>query len=1077
MKKNRKSFAKLRKAEKRKRQKEAKKLRKQTEVKPELNTEEPNGTLDEPAKKAEPEAKAPPPSQSDIKLKLNIPMKLNIDLYDDLEFFCDNCPVELNGYTAATNHVLDFGHNQMSVSYNSLSESIKCQSCGVNDLSLLNAIMLTKSTLSLSCNKCLENNGLSPSIYSLSRENTLLKYVDNMYRLVSMKCFSCGSEENLAVDEDLTCYCEICVQKDPDLRNAKLVKRTDDNFLATYFEDETYNQFKNIIDLGGATTSTRPEGSPDNLEPENKPEAESSKKDNKKGRKDNKEKTEKKDATKSSDANSTSEIKTMDNKGKGKKSKKQKNSKDKPSTPDQPKSNVSKTPNQEFIPKGPKSTKKDLPATIPKGPKSSFIASNRPSESLLNSLSSSEIKVETKFEKLKEIVRNTLPSNIKLKFNTMTEYNNYLSYSLFLEELYTNDICTDVEFSWNSFDECTMFGSTKTWFDMYVNDDVHHLKKHPFVRDQSIFIVSKSDADLNWTTQPEFWLAHIASSTLAKVNKRGKAIKSRPAKHAVLKKSNQLSSFNLKLYSWNDVKFPINERGDQFAFLPASPVVTRILNSMNKIENKAFINLILGKEPVKRIKFDNKIGKYFNVLNDSQKRALQSALNNQVTILQGPPGSGKTSTIYEIILQLLSQLRYYPILVVAASNLAVDNIAEKLMANNKDIILRITSLSKEKEYTEDHPLGSVCLHNKISKILPPNLQDIERRLKRNSSSVSSAEFSKYLDACSKYGIQFINQANIIFATTAGIAGPYLKKIKKMPVIIMDEATQSSEPSTLIPLGAQGCSKVIFVGDTAQLSVFTRVKSLEMSLFQRVLENGTYEDPFMLDTQYRMHPDISHFSRMKFYDNKLKDGITEKDRQMKGIKYPVYFFDHQGIGAMEDKMFSVSGEEFGFSWVNRKEVSYIERMLEKLIVDHQVPPSTIGVMTGYAAQRDLIVKALERNNVINPNGSKTRQTVDKEDLSEKKNVTVCNVNGIIVATVDAFQGREMNFVLLSCVRSNQNGSIGFMSDKRRMNVALTRAKYSFIICGNAQCMSTNALWRQYIAELKSKGYVKKSLNEY
>lgn len=103
----------------------------------------------------------------------------------------------------------------------------------------------------------------------------------------------------------------------------------------------------------------------------------------------------------------------------------------------------------------------------------------------------------------------------------------------------------------------------------------------------------------------------------------------------------------------------------------------------------------------------------------------------------------------------------------------------------------------------------------------------------------------------------------------------------------------------------------------------------MSLFQRVLENGTYDDPYMLDTQYRMHPDISEFSRREFYDNKLKDGITAEQRKKPTIKYPVFFLDHKGVGALEGKKFSISGEEFGFSWVNIKEVQYIERMVEKL----------------------------------------------------------------------------------------------------------------------------------------------------
>ncbi|GAV26759.1 hypothetical protein PMKS-000215 [Pichia membranifaciens] len=1091
---------KLLKAEKRKKQKAAKKLRSESAS----QSNSANDVKDEVGNPTE-SATGDSKSVNDIDdsgLVLNVPLSLNLHTTDALEFFCDCCPVELVGYEAASNHVNEFNHQKMSVVYNSLSDSIKCQSCGETDLSLLHSILLTSSSLSLCCSDCLENNGYDPLINAFSTQETLLKYVDNMYHLNDLSCINCRSTDTLAVDEELNCYCAECVEKDKNLKDKKLINRSDINFLSTVFDDSRYIDFESRIRASGQdifgfdpdTTTKSANTSPSfsfpsppppssttshipssNLELKQEKEAGKKKKHDNKKKDKNSETTDiksHKDKENNPPVKPLSGSKTAsDGKVESKNSKKLK--KGKAITTNglikQQESLKSMRGNGSFPSDKPNGSKNAGPSkNFGKSPEST-------SSQHSNILDATDLKIEDKFERLKQIVKATLPKDIRLQFDDLNEYYSYLSYSLFLEELYAQDVCTDVNFEWKGESECIMTGPTKKWFDMYVNDDVHHLKKHPFTRDQPIFIIRKSEASLRWDSPPEFWLAHVSSSSLAKIGKRGKSAKVK--KHAVLKKTNQVSTFTLKLYHWNDRKFPVRERGDQFAFLPGSNVVGRILNSMNKIENESFKKLILGKEKIKRINFHNKIGKYFNVLNDSQKNALQSALNNTVTILQGPPGSGKTSTIYEIILQLLTQLHYYPILVVAASNLAVDNIAEKLMGEHKDIILRITSLSKEKEYPETHSLGSICLHNKISQVLPPNLKDIENRLKRNASQVSSSEFSKYLDACQQYGSQIVKQANIIFATTAGIAGPYLKKVKRMPVIIMDEATQSSEPSTLIPLGAQGCNKVILVGDTAQLSVFTRVKSLEMSLFQRVLENGTYEDPFMLDTQYRMHPDISHFSRRKFYGNKLKDGITAENRRMEGIKYPVYFFDHQGVGASETKMFSASGEEFGFSWVNKKEVNYIERILEKLIVDHHVPPSTIGVMTGYAAQRELIVKALENNKVINPNENKTRKYVDKEDLSEKKNVTVCNVNGIIVATIDAYQGREMNFVLLSCVRSNEGGNIGFMSDKRRMNVALTRAKYSFIICGDAKCMSSNGLWKEYIEELQDKGFVKQSINDY
>ncbi|TID30894.1 hypothetical protein CANINC_000486 [Pichia inconspicua] len=1015
---------------------------------------------------------------------------------DPFEYLCDCCPLETTTSSQAAQHATASAHYNLSVR-NSLvnggvSNEIRCSQCGESDVRQLHV-----KGVDVGCSGCLgvpdgdlraflddvvKMHMKSEKKSKNERGGKDKKVKKDKERKEKVKADDRKEEDNKKKAQDVNDK-----KKDNEKRKEKTKKVKDVNAAKEKegnVKDAKKKEDSNFVKERKDTTK----------DPNEKKETKEAKENVKQKREKNKKKKEAMEGTvekqqinkvngvndKKDVVNSSKEKKQNDTNDKKENANKQaKNKTDKGNNKDKKiKEKKVKNATEKYDPSKTKD-KLSKDAIVPKSSSPTPSETNIEKNLLLDGLTAEEIKVEDKFSKLKKIIKNTLPSGIKDTFDNMDEYYNFLVYSLLLEELFALDFCTDVEFDWDNEEHCTMSGSTKKWFDMFVHEDVHHLKKHPFVRDQTIFIVRQKDVDLNWDSRPDFWVARIARSTLDTVNKRGKKVvmKRRKPKHATAKKSNQASTFNLELYPWNELKFPLKEDGRKFAFLPASNVLTRIINSMNQIENKDFINLILGKQKIKRINFNNNIIKHFTTLNQSQKEALQSAFNNTVTILQGPPGSGKTSTIYEIILQLLENLHYYPILVVAASNLAVDNIAEKLMPQYKDNILRITSLSKEKEYPVDHPLGSVCLHNKISNILPPNLHDVERRMKRDFSSVSSAEFSKYLDACTLYGSQFVRQANIIFATTAGIAGPYLKNVKSMPVIIMDEATQSSEPSTLIPLGAKGCKKVILVGDTAQLSVFTRVKSLETSLFERVLKNGTYADPYMLDTQYRMHPDISKFPRRKFYDNKLKDGITAENRKKANINYPVYFYNHAGIGARESKQFSMSGEEYGFSWVNHKEVGYVERMVEKLLIDKQISPKNIGIMTGYAAQRDLIVKALEKNKLINPMGNRTNKYVDKEDLSEKKNVTVCNVNGIIVATVDAFQGREMDFVILSCVRSNTYNTVGFMSDPRRMNVALTRAKYSFILIGDVSTLSTSSLWKEYIEELAEKNYVKNSLTDY
>ena len=126
------------------------------------------------------------------------------------------------------------------------------------------------------------------------------------------------------------------------------------------------------------------------------------------------------------------------------------------------------------------------------------------------------------------------------------------------------------------------------------------------------------------------------------------------------------------------------------------------------------------------------------------RKGVQSVLNNSITVLQGPPGTGKTSTIYEIILQLLDSLNTYPILVVAASNIAIDNIAEKLMTKHGKDILRITAAEKERDYNRSHPLASICLHHKMYDAMPMKYQQVMDEMKRGMApSIGTTAYKKY----------------------------------------------------------------------------------------------------------------------------------------------------------------------------------------------------------------------------------------------------------------------------------------------------------------------------------------------
>ncbi|CUM45897.1 uncharacterized protein AC631_03657 [Debaryomyces fabryi] len=661
-----------------------------------------------------------------------------------------------------------------------------------------------------------------------------------------------------------------------------------------------------------------------------------------------------------------------------------------------------------------------------------------------------------------------IPSNIKkyepsiepkLSYDSMLSYFQEMSYNLFLEEkmsmhsnnnsyLESNEMTiewyADQDKKHKQFKLNILL--TDEIMNRFISKKMQSLKKSPFSLNQSVFLILGDEIP---------WYGQIVTSDTKS------ATKGRRGGLKVLE-------IVIELYKWNTQPLPHAVNVKWLKILPVSIPVSRVFIAMSRIENPKFINMILGKEPIKQIVFKNYLKFTKDTFNESQKVAIQSVLNNSITVLQGPPGSGKTSTIYEIILQLLDNLNTYPILVVAASNIAIDNIAEKLLAKHGRSILRIVSNEKEREYNREHPLASICLHHKVYDALPLAMkQTIDDMRRFNGPKVSQNQYKKLLTKQIELSDIFIAQAKVIFTTTVVAGGNQLKSVKKLPVVIMDEATQSSEPTTLIPLSVPGVDKFVFVGDQKQLSSFSQVPNLSLSLFERVLLNGTYRTPHMLDTQYRMHPMISEFPRNRFYGSLLKDGITAEDRILEGIpSNPVYFWDTCGA-APEERVKINFREDRGYTYSNKSEISYITKSVLKLIYDKGIPKSEIGIITPYRGQRDLISSILVKNDLINPEKDDIHVEVDRDDIyNESKPVTIHTVSDIMIASIDAFQGREKDFLIMSCVRSNKENNIGFLGDERRLNVALTRAKYGLIIIGDVHCLrESNPLWKEYLDHLQ------------
>lgn len=668
----------------------------------------------------------------------------------------------------------------------------------------------------------------------------------------------------------------------------------------------------------------------------------------------------------------------------------------------------------------------------------------------------------------------------KLTYDSTDEYFNEMCYNLFLEEkaslsMTNNSMLTAGEFELEWYAEQDRkhkqfklsITLTPEILDRYVSRKMQSLKKTPFSVGQSVMLVLGDDI-------PWYGNIALAEPKSGRPSKFGH-LKFKKGRRPPKDDSPKVLELIVELFKWNKMPLPLSVNIAHLKILPVSIPVSRVFIAMSRILNPRFIDMILGKKPIRQILFKNYLKFTKDTFNDSQKVAIQSVLNNSITVLQGPPGTGKTSTIYEIVLQLLENLNTFPILVVAASNIAIDNIAEKLLPKHGRSILRIVSNEKEPEYNREHPLASVCLHHKVYDGLSVELQQIIKDMRRPGSSISQNQYKKLLTAQIDYSDKLIALARVIFTTTVVAGGNQLKSVPKMPVVIMDEATQSSEPTTLIPLSMPGVEKFVFVGDQKQLLSFSQVPNLSLSLFERILLNCSYQTPHMLDTQYRMHPAISEFPRNKFYGGLLKDGITAEDRTRPGISpNPVVFWDTQGR-ANEVNVRSRFREDSGLTYANPGEIDYVTKVLTNLIFEKGINKVDIGVITPYRGQRDMISSTLVKNELINPEKEEVQVEIDRDDFfNESKPITIHTVSDIMIASIDAFQGREKDFLIMSCVRSNAQNKIGFLNDARRLNVALTRARYGLILVGDFSCLSkADPLWREYLDTLKQKNLVLQS----
>ncbi|KAJ8773983.1 hypothetical protein K2173_009414 [Erythroxylum novogranatense] len=425
-------------------------------------------------------------------------------------------------------------------------------------------------------------------------------------------------------------------------------------------------------------------------------------------------------------------------------------------------------------------------------------------------------------------------------------------------------------------------------------------------------------------------------------------------------------------------------------------------------------------------------------LNASQVFAVKNVLQRPINLIQGPPGTGKTVTSAAIVYHMAKQGQGQ-VLVCAPSNVAVDQLAEKISATGLKVV-RLCAKSRE---AVSSPVEHLTLHYQVRHLDTSEKSELHKlqQLKDEQGELSSSDEKKYKALKRATEREISQSADVICCTCVGAGDPRLANFRFRQVLI-DESTQATEPECLIPL-VLGAKQVVLVGDHCQLGPVIMCKKaaragLAQSLFERLVLLGV--KPIRLQVQYRMHPALSEFPSNSFYEGTLQNGVTVNERQLTGIDFPwpvpnrpMFFYVQMG-----QEEISASGT----SYLNRTEAANVEKIVTTFLRSGVVP-SQIGVITPYEGQRAYIVNYMSRNGAL-------RQQLYKE---------------IEVASVDSFQGREKDYIILSCVRSNEHQGIGFLNDPRRLNVALTRARYGIVILGNPKVLSKQLLWNSLLTHYK------------
>jgi len=488
------------------------------------------------------------------------------------------------------------------------------------------------------------------------------------------------------------------------------------------------------------------------------------------------------------------------------------------------------------------------------------------------------------------------------------------------------------------------------------------------------------------------------------------------------------------------------------------------------LKGKNALEYILSERDPKKNRPTPHINYIDDSLNESQKTAIENALScENFYLIHGPFGTGKTRTLVELISQETRQ--NHKVLATAESNAAVDNILERLMDNKKLKLTRLGHPQRVSKHNITQTLAYKVENHKLNKKIKKIHKKIDNMIEKRK--VHTKPTPQYRRGLGDYDIlhfaskgkgtrgvsadkiksmakwieinqeideahdeikrienrmikSIIEESDVILATNSSAALESIARVK-FDVAIIDEASQATIPSVLIPIAK--AHRFILAGDHKQLPptiISERAGALEKTLFEELIKMYPYKSQ-LLNVQYRMNSLLMKFPNREFYNNGLKsasfvDEITISDLMEYGHdEEALLFIDTSDVDDNHEMHLKDSK-----SIVNELEAD-ISVSIARDYLNAGISEDDIGIISPYADQ----VKIIQENTPVE------------------------------VKTVDGFQGREKEIIIISTVRSNDNGNIGFLNDLRRLNVAITRAKRKLIIIGNKDTLKTNPTYRRLI----------------